>query len=72
MTAMLKTKQPMSPFRLFPVPLLLSVFSVHSVGEPAGPITQTRDGRLQLITSGNHYVFNLAWLKQLPPAPDHE
>ncbi|MCY2991498.1 MAG: sialidase family protein [Planctomycetota bacterium] len=30
---------------------------------------QTRDGRLQLITSKNHYVFNLAWLKQLPPPP---
>ncbi len=31
--------------------------------------TQTRDGRVQLISSKNHYVFNLAWLKQLPPAP---
>ncbi len=29
--------------------------------------TQTRDGRVQLISSKNHYVFNLAWLKQLPP-----
>lgn len=27
---------------------------------------QTRDGRIQLITSRNHYVFNLAWLKALP------
>ena len=32
-------------------------------------ITQTRDGRIQLITSSRHYTFNLAWLKQLPPAP---
>ena len=32
-------------------------------------ITQTRDGRIQLITSSRHYAFNLAWLKQLPPAP---
>ena len=32
-------------------------------------ITQSRDGRLQLLTSKNHYVFNLAWLKQLPPTP---
>jgi hypothetical protein len=32
-------------------------------------ITQTRDGRIQLITSQNHYAFNLAWIKQLPPAP---
>ena len=28
-----------------------------------------RDGRIQLLTSKNHYVFNLAWVKQLPPAP---
>jgi len=27
---------------------------------------QTRDGRIQLISSRNHYVFNLAWLKALP------
>ncbi len=31
--------------------------------------TQTRDGRIQLISSKNHYVFNLPWVKQLPPAP---
>jgi sulfatase modifying factor 1 len=31
--------------------------------------TQTRDGNVQLISSKNHYVFNLAWLKQLPLAP---
>ncbi len=31
--------------------------------------TQTRDGRIQLITSRNHYVFNLAWLKALPETP---
>ncbi len=31
--------------------------------------TQTRDGNVQLISSKNHYVFNAAWLKQLPPAP---
>ena len=39
--------------------------------EPNGYLaaTQTRDGRVQLITSKNHYVFNLAWLKQLPPEP---
>lgn len=39
--------------------------------EPCGYLaaTQTRDGNIQLITSKNHYVFNLAWLKQLPPAP---
>jgi len=32
-------------------------------------IIQTRDGRVQLITSSRHYTFNLAWLKQLQPAP---
>ncbi|MBX7207239.1 MAG: SUMF1/EgtB/PvdO family nonheme iron enzyme [Verrucomicrobiaceae bacterium] len=32
-------------------------------------ITQTRDGRVQLITSKDHYVFNLAWIKQLPTKP---
>ena len=32
-------------------------------------IVQTRDGRIQLLTSSRHYTFNLAWLKQLPPAP---
>jgi sulfatase modifying factor 1 len=32
-------------------------------------ITQTRDGRIQLITSSKHYTFNLAWVKAMPPAP---
>ena len=32
-------------------------------------ITQTHDGRIQLITSKDHYAFNLAWIKQLPPTP---
>ena len=30
---------------------------------------QTRDGRIQLLTSSRHYTFNLAWLKALPPNP---
>jgi hypothetical protein len=30
---------------------------------------QTRDGMLQLISSKNRYIFNLAWLKDIPPAP---
>jgi len=39
-----------------------------TVAEPCGYLaaTQTRDGNIQLITSKNHYVFNLAWLKELP------
>jgi formylglycine-generating enzyme required for sulfatase activity len=42
-----------------------------TMAEPRGYLaaTQTRDGNIQLISSKNHYVFNLAWLKQLPPAP---
>ena len=32
-------------------------------------LTQTRDGNIQLITSKDHYVFNLAWIKALPTAP---
>ena len=32
-------------------------------------ITQTRDGRIQLITSKDHYAFNLDWIKALPAAP---
>jgi formylglycine-generating enzyme required for sulfatase activity len=32
-------------------------------------ITQTRDGRIQLITSKDHYAFNLDWIKALPDAP---
>jgi hypothetical protein len=45
-----------------------------TMAEPQGylAITQTRDHRIQLLTSKNHYVFNLAWLKQLPPAPNQE
>ncbi len=31
--------------------------------------TQTRDGRIQLITSKDHYAFNLAWIKATPPEP---
>ena len=42
-----------------------------TMAEPQGylAITQTRDHRIQLLTSKNHYVFNLAWLKQMPSAP---
>ncbi|MEI7730056.1 MAG: SUMF1/EgtB/PvdO family nonheme iron enzyme [Verrucomicrobiota bacterium] len=42
-----------------------------TMAEPTGylAVTQTRDGRVQLLSSKNHYVFNLAWLKTLPPAP---
>jgi hypothetical protein len=32
-------------------------------------ITRTRDGRFQLVTSRNHDVFNLAWVKSLTPEP---
>ncbi len=42
-----------------------------TMAEPCGYLsaTQTRDGNVQLITSKNHYVFNLAWLRELPDGP---
>jgi sulfatase modifying factor 1 len=42
-----------------------------TMAEPCGYLsaTQTRDGNVQLVTSKNHYVFNLAWLKALPDVP---
>jgi len=42
-----------------------------TMDEPTGYLaaTQSRDGGIQLITSQNHYAFNLAWLMQLPPKP---
>lgn len=38
--------------------------------EPMGYLaaTQTPDGRIELISSGLHYEFNLAWLKEPMPA----
>ena len=40
-----------------------------SSAEPFGylAITQGANGVVHLISSKNHYAFNLAWLKQLPP-----
>jgi formylglycine-generating enzyme required for sulfatase activity len=32
-------------------------------------LTQSRDNRVQLITSSRHYTFNLAWIKAQPPSP---
>jgi formylglycine-generating enzyme required for sulfatase activity len=42
-----------------------------TMAEPSGylSVCQTRDDLIQLISSKNHYVFNLGWLKELPPAP---
>jgi hypothetical protein len=42
-----------------------------TMAESAGYLAaiQTRDGNIQLISSKNHYIFNLAWLKQLPAPP---
>lgn len=39
--------------------------------EPRGylAVCQTRDGLIQLISSKQHYSFNLAWLKASPPVP---
>lgn len=46
----------------------------HANGIPANTngylaLIQSRDGRLQLLTSSKHYTFNLAWIRALPPAP---
>ncbi len=42
-----------------------------NMAEPCGYLaaTQTRDHRIHLITSKNHYVLNLAWLEALPANP---
>jgi len=39
-----------------------------TMAEPCGylALAQNRDGTIQLITSKNHYAFNLRWLKSLP------
>jgi len=36
---------------------------------PDNPDAHDYAGRIQLITSKDHYAFNLAWVKALPPAP---
>ncbi len=43
-----------------------TVSNIHA--EPMGYLAavQTREGVIQLLTSKNHYTFNLAWVKQLP------
>ncbi len=46
--------------------------ATHAQAEPRGYLTatQTPDGVVHLLSSGLHYRFNLAWLKQHPePAP---
>jgi hypothetical protein len=45
----------------------------YHTAEPRGylSVCQTPDGVIQLITSKQHYAFNLAWLKTpMPAAPD--
>ena len=48
---------------------MLRFLMSHSMAEPRGylSICQTLDGVIHLITSPQHYAFNLAWL--LSPAP---
>lgn len=43
----------------------------HFYAEPCGylAVTQSRDGNIQLISSKNHYKFNLAWLQAKPEIP---
>ncbi|HEY6168769.1 MAG TPA: sialidase family protein, partial [Verrucomicrobiae bacterium] len=42
-----------------------------TMSEAAGYLAacQTRDDLIQLISSKNHYAFNVAWLKEPPPQP---
>ena len=50
-----------------------AVFTMSdTMAEPQGYLaaTQSRDGRIQLITSKNHYAFNLPWVKDLPNVPN--
>lgn len=44
--------------------------TADTAAEPLGYLaaTQTPDGRIHLISSGLHYEFNLAWLKEPMPA----
>ena len=48
-------------------PFLIS----DTLAEPVSYLTatQSRDGNIQLLSSRNHYVFNLAWVKNPAPAP---
>ena len=48
-------------------PFLIS----DTLAEPVSYLTatQSRDGNIQLLTSRNHYVFNLEWIKTPAPAP---
>ena len=41
-----------------------------NTAEPGGYLTacQSEDGIIHLISSQQHYTFNLEWLKTLPPA----
>ena len=53
---------------------VITSYSIHytklydTMAESCGYLAaiQTRDDRVQLLTSRNHYVFNLAWLKERP------
>jgi len=49
------------------IPFTLSA----SNAEPGGylSVCQDSDGVINLISSRNHYSFNLAWLRERPPAP---
>ena len=47
----------------------------HSTAEPRGylSICQTPNGLIHLISSAQHYTFNLAWLQSSPPTlPQHD
>jgi formylglycine-generating enzyme len=45
----------------------------YKSGEPDGycAAAVSKDGTIHLITSRNHYAFNLAWLSTRPDPPPH-
>jgi hypothetical protein len=49
---------------------LMSFNSSEQGGYNAAAVSD--DGLIHLITSRNHFQFNLAWLRQLSPAPPEE
>jgi hypothetical protein len=60
------------PSLLFALPLLtvhIHAFSIMSVGEQDLTVSDGVDGLIHLVTSRNHYMFNLAWLRAFPPPP---
>jgi hypothetical protein len=48
------------------VPLLTTILVTSLAAGHAAEPTQSRDRNIQIVTSRNHYVFKLAWIRALP------